>query len=551
VARSIEYKLKVDSSGAVKSIEEVTKSTEDADKRFQHSAKSASQFSLSLRNAGSALSNMKGLLSGVAGAVGLGGLAFGLEDVVHKATEFAESVHQFHATTGIAAGASIDLVAALNATGIGAEGASRAFAHLGKAIQTAERQQYTQTIGMLKAHMTGKMYTSQLGVQAQAFEELGISLNQLASLSKHPQQQLELVFHRLEEMRNGMQKARIIQQLFGRGGLQLAKYLEGGALSLSHLTQLAQRFYPIGKNGAASLEEMQVRSIEAKMAWEGFQVVLATKLIPVLDAIIPKFTSVLTQIEHGQGVFGTLKNIIEGVVHVVKDLAQGLEAVAKAVGLNLHGALADFLGLASAAAGLHALRHPIKTISTGGKILKTALSWGKKILTAGGATGVAEKAAGGALSDFATAAAGVVLPAATAGAAGLGFGAIVGSAVRSLFSGGPQRSLSFKQVQSMAEAKENWRLAWLSAQQTGKVPVGTGFGYVNPFAAVVMHGMLGLTELAHAIGAAGAALNGQGTQVSINIDGRKVAEALAANPQAIRYVGEAAERAALQRAARR
>ena len=221
--RRVKVTLVIDETGAVRSL----KATGDESEHAEHKIGNLDK---SVKGLGSSFSGLKGMIAGGLGALGAGGLVFGLADIANKTKEIAEETEKFSSISGIGATASLRYTAALKARGISGEAAGNAFKFLAKNVQTAERQEHTYGLARAKSVTAGKVMTTQLGVQAEAFQRLGINLGQFNSLSE--EDKLSLVVARFSKMKDGAEKTRLAVQLFGRGATALIPVLKGGALWL-------------------------------------------------------------------------------------------------------------------------------------------------------------------------------------------------------------------------------------------------------------------------------------------------------------------------------
>lgn len=307
----VKVTLVIDDEGSVKVLRTAASESDKAGHKLDSLDKR-------VKGLGKSFGGLKGLIGMGLGAIGVGGVAFGLKDVVSTTSELAEETHKFHSITGLGAGSSLRYVAALKARGIGAQAAGNAFGFLAKNIQTAERQEYTHGVAAGKAAQTGKQATGLLGVQALAFRRLGIEARTFGKLA--PDKQFATITAALEKLPPGAEKTRLELQLMGKGAKALSPVLEKGALSLNSMTAMAKRFFPTIKDGAKGEEELIARQTEAKLAWEGLEYTLGVKLIPAITSAESWFSKLISQIEHGHGIWGTLKRDGEAAVGVLKSV---------------------------------------------------------------------------------------------------------------------------------------------------------------------------------------------------------------------------------------
>lgn len=309
--RQVKVSLIIDDHGSVKVMRQAGEEGQKTEGKLEHLDKG-------VKKLGSSFGGLKTMIGAGLGALGIGGLAFGIKDVVSNMEEMATKIEKFHATTGIGAQQSLDYTAALEARGVGAEAGANAFKFLAKNIQSAERQYHSFGVSSMTAAEKGKVMTGLLGVQAGAFKELGINIGAFAKLSE--QGKFEAVTKAFENMGDGAKKTRLAVQVFGRGGTALLPVLDKGALGLSHFTAEARKFFPTIKGGQQGLEEWKVKQGESKLATEGLEFTLGMKLVPTLIEVEGWFSKTILEIEKGHGSWGTLERDGEDVADTLKDV---------------------------------------------------------------------------------------------------------------------------------------------------------------------------------------------------------------------------------------
>lgn len=312
MAREVRVSLVIDEHGAVKAL----RTTADESDKTEHKL---GQLDKGVKELGKSFGGLKGLVGMGLGALGAGGLAFGLKDIASKTGEIAEETHKFSSISGFGTNTSLRYTAALKAKGISAEAGGRMFAFLAKNVQTAERQQYMFASSQDKAAAKGKQATGLLGVQATAFEKLGINLSQFRTLSEEAK--FDLVIKKFEAMKSGMQKTAFAKEIFGKGGQEMLQILGGGALGLSHMTEMAKKFFPtITGEGKQAMDELMVKQAESKMAWEGLEFTLGEKVVPAMTTVDSWFSKLAVSIEHGRGIWGSLESTLGTGVHDFEDI---------------------------------------------------------------------------------------------------------------------------------------------------------------------------------------------------------------------------------------
>lgn len=323
----------------------------------------------SVKGLGKSFGGLKGMIGAGLGAIGVGGLAFGLSDIASKTKEIAGETEKFSAISGMGATASLRFGAALKARGIDSEAGGRAFKFFSKSLETATRQQYTYATANQKAAAKGKLATGLLGVQASAYQRLGLNLGKLSQMSEETK--FTTVLGRLSALKDGTEKTAIATALFGKGAIALSPILEKGALGWEHQYKMAKKFFPTIKGeGAAAMRELLAKQAESKMAWEGLEFTLGMKLIPVMTTVFGWMSKVAGEVESGRGFWGGLGKDIEGVALAVKGVVGWLAKLGKT--FNIPVGVSGLGAALMAFAGIHAAKHPIKAAKTAGKLLKVA-----------------------------------------------------------------------------------------------------------------------------------------------------------------------------------
>jgi hypothetical protein len=146
----------------------------------------------------------------------------------------------------------------------------------------------------IEAQRLGMMFT-QLGrvqqraihgskQQASAFEQVGLSVRDLRTLDATGI--VTRIADAFERMPNGLQKAALAQQFFGRTGRQLLPLLNQGGVALSEQLDMVEKYGAAleGKT-AKDVQQMIVRQRELKIAQLGVREQLADALIPTLTAL--------------------------------------------------------------------------------------------------------------------------------------------------------------------------------------------------------------------------------------------------------------------------
>ena len=496
--RQVKVTLVIDSSGAVHAMRTVGDESGKTESKFQHLDKGVLEL-------GKSFGGLKTMIGAGLGALGLGGVAYGIKDVVSGMQEMAATTEHFHAVSGIGAQQSLYITAAMKARGVNAETGAKAFGFLTKNLQTAERQWHTYGTTQLKALEKGKMATGLLGVQATAFRELGLNVGALSRMTG--EQKLQTVVQAFENMPLVLRKAgeagRLMKQIFGRGGEGLATVLSGGALGLTAMTKAAKEFFPTLKTG--SVEEMKVQTARSNLAFEGLKFTLGQQLLPVLLAVDKWFIQTIRDIKDGHGTWGRLYNDARGVIETLGGLKNVLIGVGAVWGIE------KVLAFGSALKGL-------TIISTITGLLKV-ITGGDLLLTM--QVGFLDAAAG------ASALLGVLVP--LAATAALVYGAV--KLLDKVLPAGdrPENLLGGNQPgENMREGNPLTPRRYRGVGRTG--------GAVRAHEAEIETAGTSSVQILHAIEAI--AKEEHTTHVDLHVDAAKVAEALVRNPHSNRKISE-------------
>lgn len=558
VPERVEWKLVVDSEGAVKEMKLVGKDAENVDKQMEKTKSSSKDASGGLKELASSFGGLKNMIGMAMGAVGISGFAFGLEDIIKTTSTVSEETLKFQKTTGMGAQSSLDYVAALKALGLSSETVTKGYSSLGKAVEAAERQQTSYSMAAGKAQMRGTLLTTQIGSQAEAFERLGINLATFKDLK--PEKQFEVLTDKFTAMSAGAEKANLATMIFGRAGKALLPYLSEGSESLSHFFHMAKEFFPsIKGEGAQAMEELRVKTIEGKMAWEGLEFTLGMKLAPILSTVMGWFSKLIGEIEKGHGVWGTLESDLGSVIGVGESVYDWLKKTPVAV-----YALGTALGVLGAAFAVEKVVQFLNTLRSLFLVTKLvsgfqALAGAVKMFGAAEVTTAAETAAAGAAETAAT------------GEAVAGGAAMAGGAAAS---GGMASMLGPLGIAAALGPAAFMGGDWLGKHKGRSIEktIGEGAGDIANLLGFGGHhisnreeaanrlyaeqgralGVPGITEpgrLPVTAGGVGNSHQGQHT-FQINIDGKRIGEVIALNAQAMRFITEGVERASLYRNAR-
>jgi len=269
------------------------------------------------RNLGD-LGNAARSLKGVLGTLGVALSAAGLGAMVKSALDSADALSKLSQRVGITVESLSLLMPAAELSGVSAE-------------------KFEGGLRRLAARMLEAATGS--AEAARGFEALGVAFrNQDGSLRATDQVLLDLA-DRFKTMPDGAEKTALAMQVFGKSGADLIPFLNQGRDGVEALTAEMQALgLQIGGDTAAQAEVFNDALAKVRMA-----------VGSIANRVIEDFLPAMNQMAEGmvesakQG--GTLRQILDGIVYVLKLLALGAATVGKAF-----VALGEAIGAGMAAA---------------------------------------------------------------------------------------------------------------------------------------------------------------------------------------------------------
>jgi hypothetical protein len=269
------------------------------------------------RNLGD-LGNAARSLKGVLGTLGVALSAAGLGAMVKSALDSADALSKLSQRVGITVESLSLLMPAAELSGVSAEKFEGGLRRL------AAR--------MLEA-ATGSVEA------ARSFETLGVAFrNQDGSLRATDQVLLDLA-DRFKAMPDGAEKTALAMQIFGKSGADLIPFLNQGRDGVEALTAEMQALgLQIGGDTAAQAEVFNDALAKVRMA-------VGSIANRVIDAFLPAMNQMAEGMVESAKQGGTLRQVLDGIVYVLKLLALGAATVGKAF-----VALGEAIGAGMAAA---------------------------------------------------------------------------------------------------------------------------------------------------------------------------------------------------------
>lgn len=267
-----------------------------------------------LGDLGNAARSLKGLL----GTLGVALSAAGLSAMVKSALDSADALSKLSQRVGITVESLSLLMPAAELSGVSAE-------------------KFEGGLRRLAARMLEAATGS--AEAARGFEALGVAFrNQDGSLRATDQVLLDLA-DRFKTMPDGAEKTALAMQIFGKSGADLIPFLNQGRDGITALTAEMQALgLQIGGDTAAQAEAFNDALAKVRMA-------VGSIANRVIEAFLPAMNQMAEGMVESAKQGGTLRQILDGIVYVLKFLALGAATVGKAF-----VALGEAIGAGMAAA---------------------------------------------------------------------------------------------------------------------------------------------------------------------------------------------------------
>jgi uncharacterized protein YbjQ (UPF0145 family) len=269
------------------------------------------------RNLGD-LGNAARSLKGVLGTLGVALSAAGLSAMVKSALDSADALSKLSQRVGITVESLSLLMPAAELSGVSAEKFEGGLRRLAARMLEAATGSAEATRG---------------------FEALGVAFrNQDGSLRATDQVLLDLA-DRFKTMPDGAEKTALAMQIFGKSGADLIPFLNQGRDGVEALTAEMQALgLQIGGDTAAQAEVFNDALAKVRMA-------VGSIANRVIEAFLPAMNQMAEGMVESAKQGGTLRQVLDGIVYVLKLLALGVATVGKAF-----VALGEAIGAGMAAA---------------------------------------------------------------------------------------------------------------------------------------------------------------------------------------------------------
>src|SRR5690606_20508858 len=254
------------------------------------------------RNLGD-LGNAARSLKGVLGTLGVALSAAGLGAMVKSALDSADALSKLSQRVGITVESLSLLMPAAELSGVSAEKFEGGLRRLAARMLEAATGSAEATRG---------------------FEALGVAFrNQDGSLRATDQVLLDLA-DRFKTMPDGAEKTALAMQIFGKSGADLIPFLNQGRDGVEALAAEMQALgLQIGGDTAAQAEVFNDALAKVRMA-------VGSIANRVIEAFLPAMNQMAEGMVESAKQGGTLRQILDGIVYVLKLLALGAATVGKA-----------------------------------------------------------------------------------------------------------------------------------------------------------------------------------------------------------------------------
>jgi len=248
-----------------------------------------------LKKVGGALFSFKSALVGVAGVAGIGLLIKSNLDAIDKLGKLSRQL--FISTEDL--------------------GAFRLAAELGgSSLEAFAKGSRTLAVGI------NDFLVKNTGIAKEAFEQLGITADQLKATNGSLYDQFLIVADGLNALEDGADKTAIAYKLFGGRNIELLTAIEEGSDGLKIIREEAERFgLTLSSTTVKGVESLNDNITRLKLRFVGFTQQIVTQLAPAFDDLVKQFgTFIDKQIESKGGVEALARSIgislLEGLVMV-------------------------------------------------------------------------------------------------------------------------------------------------------------------------------------------------------------------------------------------
>ena len=299
------------------------------------------------------------------GILGVGGI-FALADAAHETEELAKSTKRLTTFTKLNAVQASSWIEVMGQRGVDINALGMGFTTLSKQIDSAR---------------------TEAGSARDTFDRLGISTDFLRNNNQQAViMQIAEAFHRMDDP---VTRAASSATLFGRSSKNLIAMLSDGKGAMKGYLGEAKKY------GAVMGQDMVDKTLEQagaqrrmNLAMDGLQLKIGQAFLPIMDKAVIALTDFLQQLRTGKGTGGDIRDFVEGLVDVGKDLAPFFQNILLPIVVGILGQLIPAVqGAAQILGWLGEKAEPLKPIfgalgaiiafAFGGEIAK-AITWVSK-----------------------------------------------------------------------------------------------------------------------------------------------------------------------------
>lgn len=175
-----------------------------------------------------------------------------------------------------------------------------------------------------------------MGTGQKAFEELGISVDQLAG--KNADEQFLIIADAIKGVGNESLQASYASDIFGRSGIKLLNTIKSGREGFESAREEVDKFgLSLDRVQAAKIEAANDAILRTQQAMKGISMQATVELAPILEEVANQFVGAATE---GEGFASKVKGAVQGAagfIGVFADGIRGIKVVLKAAEVAVKG----------------------------------------------------------------------------------------------------------------------------------------------------------------------------------------------------------------------
>lgn len=261
-------------------------------------------------NATQGLSQLGGLLDDFGKGLAVGAIVAGLGLIADKfveatnaALDFADKLNDLSERWGVGTDKLSELAYAAQLSGTDLDGVTTSMRKLSKSMEEARDPSSDM---------------------ASLFDQMGISVTDTEGKMKTADVMFAEIADKFKDMPNGMEKARLAMEIFGKSGADLIPMLNKGKVGLAEMSAEAKEFGVIwSPEQSAAAADFKDDVDRVKLAVQGMFTQIAQALIPTLSALAKGFVESAKEGGLLRAVFDIIVTSVKAVDFVMKPLILG------------------------------------------------------------------------------------------------------------------------------------------------------------------------------------------------------------------------------------